>query len=81
MVSFCRAAFLLDNRTASVVLQSCFGGYPQGFRVQLLKDHSFRFSVASNLLALKSTMCVEFHKEILKLFLFSGVMVVRIGFV
>ena len=47
VVSFCRARFRLDCHTVSVTLQSCFGGYPQGFRVLHLKDRSFKFSVAS----------------------------------
>ena len=47
VVSFCRAAFRLDIHTVSVALNSCFGGYPQGFRVMHLKDKSFAFSLAS----------------------------------
>lgn len=37
----------MDIHTVSIALQSCFGGYPQGFRVLHLWDRSFRFSVAS----------------------------------
>ena len=47
VVSFCRARFRLDCHTVSITLQSCFGGYPQGFRVLHLKDRMFKFSVAS----------------------------------
>ena len=47
VVSFCRASFRLDIHTVSMALNSCFGGYPQGFRVLHLKDRSFAFSVAS----------------------------------
>ena len=47
VVSFCRARFRLDSHTVIITLQSCFGGYPQGFRVHHLKDRSFKFSVAS----------------------------------
>lgn len=47
VISFARATFRFDQHTVSVVLQSYFGGYPQGFHVQLLKDRSFKFSVAS----------------------------------
>ena len=47
VVSFGRACFRLDCHTVSIVLQSCFGGYPQGFRVKFLRDRSFQFSVAS----------------------------------
>ena len=45
VVSFCHARFWLDCHTVSITLQSCFGGYPQGFRVHHLKDRSFKFSV------------------------------------
>ena len=47
VVSFCCARFRLDCHTVSITLQSCFGGYPQGFRAHHLKDRSFKFSVAS----------------------------------
>ena len=47
VVSFCRARFRLDCHTVSITLQSCFGGYPQGFRVLHLKERTFKFSVAS----------------------------------
>lgn len=47
VVSFCRACFRLDFHTVSIVLQSCFGGYPQGFHVHHLRERSFKFSVAS----------------------------------
>lgn len=47
VVSFCRARFRLVCHTVSIALQSCFGGYPQGFRVKFLKDKTFQFLVAS----------------------------------
>ena len=47
MVSFACASFKLDIHTVSVALLASFGGYTQGFRVCLLKDRSFKFSVAS----------------------------------
>ena len=47
VVSFCRSRFRRDCHTVSITLQSCFGGYPQGFRVHHLKDRSFKFSAAS----------------------------------
>lgn len=53
VVSFCRATFRLDIHTVSVVLQSCFGGYPQGFCVHCLKDRTFQFSVASKYVGFK----------------------------
>ena len=47
VVSFCRARFRLDCHMVSIMLQSCFGGYPQDFRVLHLEDRSYKFSVAS----------------------------------
>jgi hypothetical protein len=47
VASFSRSRFRLNMHTVGIVLQSCFGGLAFLFNVQLLKDRSFRFSVAS----------------------------------
>ena len=47
VVLFCRASFKLDVHMVSISLLAMFGGYAQGFRVRLLRDRSFKFSVAS----------------------------------
>jgi hypothetical protein len=47
VASFSRSHFRLNMHTVGIVLQSCFGGLASLFKVQLLKDRSFRFSVAS----------------------------------
>jgi hypothetical protein len=47
VISFGRASFRLDLHTVSIVLQAHFGGNSNLFRVKLLRDRTFRFSVAS----------------------------------
>ena len=47
VVPFCRESFKLDMHTVSISLLAMFGGYAHGFRVRLLRDRSFKFSVAS----------------------------------
>jgi hypothetical protein len=47
VISFGRSKFKLDIHTVSIVLQACFGGIASRFHVKLLRDRTFRFSVAS----------------------------------
>jgi hypothetical protein len=47
VASFSRSHFRLNVHTVGIVLQSCFGGLASLFKVLLLKDRSFKFSVAS----------------------------------
>ena len=49
VISFARASFRLNHHTVVIVLQGCFGGSASHFRVQLLQDRVFRFSLASKL--------------------------------
>jgi hypothetical protein len=49
VISFGRSKFKLDIHTVSIVLQACFGGIASRFHVKLLRDRTFRFSVASRL--------------------------------
>jgi hypothetical protein len=46
VVSFGRACFKLDIHTVAITLQSCFGGTTSFYKVRLLRDRTFQFSVA-----------------------------------
>jgi hypothetical protein len=48
VVSFGRACFKLDIHTVAIVLQSCFGGIASLYKVKLLRDRTFQFTVASS---------------------------------
>ena len=65
VVSFCRARFRLDCHTVSITLQSCFGGYPQGFRVHHLKTDPSSFPLRPKQWVLKSIIMAVWLKRIL----------------
>ena len=47
VISFGRAKFRPDIHTTGIILQACFGGLASKYRVKLLQDRTFKFSVAS----------------------------------
>ena len=47
VVEFTRSKIRLTVESVSTILLSCFGGRASLFKVQLLKNWSFRFSVSS----------------------------------
>ncbi|TVU13907.1 hypothetical protein EJB05_37343, partial [Eragrostis curvula] len=46
VASFSRSAIRINEDSASMILQSCLGGQAKDFRVSLLRDWCFRFSVS-----------------------------------
>jgi hypothetical protein len=48
VISFGRAVFRLDIHTVAMCLQASFGGTASLFKVQHLRDRSFKFSVSSS---------------------------------
>ena len=48
VVYFSSASFNLSVESVGLALQCCIGGLSSGFKVKLLSERRFRFSVASN---------------------------------
>jgi hypothetical protein len=71
VASFGRACFKLDIHTVAIALQSCFGGSASLYKVRLLSDRTFRFSVASTAVGFeiynKSKICTPMFDFFLNL--------------
>jgi hypothetical protein len=71
VASFGRARFKLDIHTVAIALQSCFGGSASCYKVRLLRDRTFQFSVASTAVGFeiynKSKICTPMFALFLNL--------------
>jgi hypothetical protein len=80
VISFGRATFRLDIHTVAICLQASFGGTASLFKVQHLRDRSFKFSVASSAIGFEIYNLGKFSDKNFEFFIIFGGMAAQIGY-